>query len=122
MWAGVRTRATPALQGSTQLFQQWQWKPWPSIFDAKSDISITSLRFEHLEALHHAEAYTMLLDLARTEAPISEATMRKLHALVMRDLVDTPGQYRTSAVFISGSEYRPPHRKSDACRWSGTAR
>jgi Fic family protein len=27
----------------------------------------------------------------------------------MHDLVDTPGQYRMGTVFISGSEYRPPH-------------
>jgi len=66
---------------------------------------------EHLEALHHAEAYTLLLDLARADAPIDEAAIGKLHALVMRDLVDTPGQYRTGAVFISGSEYRPPHHR-----------
>src|SRR6266545_2450933 len=66
---------------------------------------------EHLEALHHAEAYTLLLDLARADAPIDEAAIGKLHALVMRDLIDTPGQYRTGAVFISGSEYRPPHHR-----------
>jgi Fic family protein len=66
---------------------------------------------EHLEALHHAEAYTLLLGLARADAPIDEAAIGKLHALVMRDLIDTPGQYRTGAVFISGSEYRPPHHR-----------
>jgi Fic family protein len=64
---------------------------------------------EHLEAIQHAAAYTTLLDLARADAPIDEAAVSQLHALIMRDLVDTPGQYRTGAVFISGSEYRPPH-------------
>jgi Fic family protein len=64
---------------------------------------------EHLEALQHAAAYTLLLDLVRADSPIDEAGIGQLHALVMRDLVDTPGQYRRSAVYISGSEYRPPH-------------
>lgn len=64
---------------------------------------------EHLEALHHADAYTMLLDLARNDAPLDEAAITSLHALALRDLVDAPGHYRTGAVFISGSEYRPPH-------------
>jgi Fic family protein len=46
---------------------------------------------EHLEALHHAQAYSMLLELARTEAPIDETAISNLHALVMRDLIGTPG-------------------------------
>ncbi len=64
---------------------------------------------EHLEAVQHAAAYTLLLDLARADLPIDEAAIGQLHALVMRDLVDAPGQYRSGAVYISGSEYRPPH-------------
>jgi cell filamentation protein, protein adenylyltransferase len=64
---------------------------------------------EHLEAVQHAAAYTLLLDLARAGAPIDEIAIGQLHALVMRDLVDAPGQYRSGAVYISGSEYRPPH-------------
>jgi Fic family protein len=64
---------------------------------------------EHLEALHHADAYALLLDLARNDAPLDEAAITSLHALALRDLVDAPGQYRAGAVFISGSEYRPPH-------------
>jgi Fic family protein len=64
---------------------------------------------EHLEAVQHAAAYTLLLDLARAGAPIDEAAIGQLHSLVMRDLVDTPGHYRRGAVYISGSEYRPPH-------------
>jgi Fic family protein len=64
---------------------------------------------EHLEALHHADAYALLLDLARNDAPLDETAICALHALALRDLVDAPGQYRAGAVFISGSEYRPPH-------------
>jgi len=64
---------------------------------------------EHLEALHHADAYALLLDLGRADTPLDEGAIQSLHALALRDLVDAPGQYRAGAVFISGSEYRPPH-------------
>jgi Fic family protein len=64
---------------------------------------------EHLEALHHADAYALLLDLARSGAPLDEKAICALHALALRDLADAPGHYRAGAVFISGSEYRPPH-------------
>ena len=64
---------------------------------------------EHLEARHHADAYRLLLDLARDHAALDETAICALHALALRDLVDTPGHYRTGAVFISGSEFRPPH-------------
>jgi Fic family protein len=106
LYADLRVRLTyhsNAIEGNTLDLSETQL-----VIEHGLTIGGHTLR-EHLEALHHAEAYTMLLDLARTQAPISEAAMRKLHALVMRDLVDTPGQYRTSAAFISGSEYRPPH-------------
>jgi hypothetical protein len=61
---------------------------------------------EHLEALHHADAYALLLDLARADTALDQAAITSLHALALRDLVDAPGQYRTGAVLISGSEYR----------------
>ena len=64
---------------------------------------------EHLEAINHADAFSFVLDLARREAALDEAALLKLHALITSDLVDTPGAYRTGAVFISGSEHRPPH-------------
>lgn len=64
---------------------------------------------EHLEAIHHAAAYSFVLDLARQDAMLNEAALLQLHALITKDLVGTPGVYRTGAVFISGSEHRPPH-------------
>lgn len=64
---------------------------------------------EHLEAVNHAAAYDLVLDLARREAELDEAALLQLHALIMHDLVGEPGAYRRGAVFISGSEHRPPH-------------
>lgn len=64
---------------------------------------------EHLEAINHAAAYSFVLELAQGEAPFDEAALLRLHALITHELVDTPGAYRRGAVFISGSEHRPPH-------------
>lgn len=64
---------------------------------------------EHLEAINHAAAFTFVRDLAQRDAALDEAALLQLHALITKDLVSTPGDYRTGAVFISGSEHRPPH-------------
>jgi Fic family protein len=64
---------------------------------------------EHLEAINHAAAYSFILELARQEAALDEHALLELHALITKELVGTPGRYRTGAVFISGSEHRPPH-------------
>lgn len=64
---------------------------------------------EHMEAVNHAAAYDFILDLARREAELDEAALLHLHALIMHDLIGPPGAYRRGAVFISGSEHRPPH-------------
>lgn len=67
---------------------------------------------EHLEATNHAAAYSFVLDLAQREGALDEAALLRLHALITNNLVETPGAYRAGAVFISGSEHRPPpHRQ-----------
>jgi len=64
---------------------------------------------EHMEAINHAAAYTFVQDLAQRPEELDEPALLRLHGLIMHDLVDTPGTYRSGAVFISGSEHRPPH-------------
>ena len=64
---------------------------------------------EHQEAVNHAVAYDFVLDLAQREAGLNEAALLQVHALIMHDLIEAPGVYRSGAVFISGSEHRPPH-------------
>ncbi|MFV9505473.1 MAG: Fic family protein [Oscillochloridaceae bacterium umkhey_bin13] len=64
---------------------------------------------EHLEARNHATACSFVQDLAQRDAILDEAALLQLHALITKDLVETAGAYRRGAVFISGSEYRPPH-------------
>lgn len=64
---------------------------------------------EHMEAVNHAAAYDVVLDLAQREAELDQTALLQLHGLIMHDLLDPPGAYRRGAVFISGSEHRPPH-------------
>lgn len=64
---------------------------------------------EHLEAINHAAAFTFVHDLTQRNVVLDEQALLQLHALITKDLIETSGAYRESAVFISGSEYRPPH-------------
>jgi Fic family protein len=64
---------------------------------------------EHLEAINHAAAFTFVRDLAQRDTVLDEVALLQLHALITKDLVESAGAYRRGAVFISGSEYRPPH-------------
>ncbi|NCC36951.1 MAG: Fic family protein [Chloroflexia bacterium] len=66
---------------------------------------------EHLEAINHAAAFTFVRDLAQREAVLDEQALLQLHALITKDLLASSGAYRTGAVFIAGSEYRPPHHR-----------
>jgi Fic family protein len=63
---------------------------------------------EHLEAINHAAAFSFVQDLAQRAVVFDEHALRTLHALITKDLLPTAGAYRSGAVFISGSEYRPP--------------
>ena len=62
------------------------------------------------ETIGHAEAYDYMLGLARqTDLQITENVIKHLHYLFYRRIdMDNAGKYRTSQVYISGSEYIPP--------------
>lgn len=67
---------------------------------------------EHVEATNHAAAYSFVIDLAQRTGALDEAALLQLYALITKDLVEVPGAYRIGAVFIAGSEHRPPtHRQ-----------
>ncbi len=106
LYADLRVRLTyhsNAIEGNTLDLSETQL-----VIEEGVTIGGHTMR-EHLEALHHADAYLVLLELARAEAPLDEAAILALHRIALRDLVDAPGEYRRGAVFISGSEHRPPH-------------
>jgi Fic family protein len=67
-----------------------------------------SLR-EHLEAINHKHAIDFVETLARGAEPLTEHTLRQIHALVLKGIDDeVAGQYRPGHVRISGSEFIPP--------------
>jgi len=79
---------------------------------------------EHLEAINHLHAIRFVEDLASEDEPITEHSIRGLHALVLRTINDDEaGRYRRVYVAITGSEFTPPQAvavpglMSDLARW-----
>lgn len=69
---------------------------------------------DQAEAKNLAEALDFLEELAtQTGRPILESDIRQLHHLVLKGINDdNAGRYRTAAVEISGSAYKPPSPES----------
>lgn len=67
-----------------------------------------SLR-EHLEATNHAEAYDEVRRIVDGHIPITVETILSLHALVLKSLNPTAGQFRLTPVYIRGRDLDLPH-------------
>ncbi len=64
---------------------------------------------EHLEAINHSEATTLLYELVRDRVSLSERLLLELHNLILRGIDrQHAGRYRLSNVRISGSRHIPP--------------
>lgn len=64
---------------------------------------------EHLEAINHYEAVLYIRELAEQGVQLTEAEVRKIHALVLHGIDrDNAGRYRSVPVRISGSRHEPP--------------
>lgn len=65
------------------------------------------------EAVGHGSAYNFMLELARQQSMnITEDTIRKLHRLFYLKVdADQAGQYRSTQIYIPGTEYIPPSPK-----------
>jgi len=86
-----------------------------------------SLR-EHLEAINHKHAIDFVEALATGDEPITEHTIRQVHALILRAIDDRhAGVYRQNQVYIAGSTYVPPGPvevpalMADLVRWLNSA-
>lgn len=64
---------------------------------------------EHLEAINHKEAILFLEDIVKENIPMTEQTIKDIHAIILRG-IDSPnaGVYRKVNVLISGAEHVPP--------------
>lgn len=64
---------------------------------------------EHLEAINHSEAIDFIKGIARRSEPISERTIKDIHAIVLHGIDrENARKYRTVPVMISGSRHIPP--------------
>lgn len=62
---------------------------------------------DHLEAVNHKEAFSLLLTLVKEKAPLSEWTIRQIHSLVLADKPMDKGVYRRIPVMIAGASHKP---------------
>jgi Fic family protein len=64
---------------------------------------------EHLEAINHQYAIRFVEEMAAQDTPVTEHTIRSLHASILRTISDEEaGRYRRAQVRITGSDFVPP--------------
>ncbi len=64
---------------------------------------------EHLEVINHKHAIDWVEASAASHEPLTEHTIRQIHALILRTINDEEaGRYRRISVRITGSNYVPP--------------
>ena len=91
-----------AIEGNTLTLRETQ-----IVIEEGMTIGGHSLR-EHLEATNHAEAFDFLRQLVDRSTPVNSDIILALHALVLKTIDPTAGQFRTSPVYIRGSDVTPP--------------
>lgn len=64
---------------------------------------------EHLEALNHRDAISLLEDIVKNKESFSERLIKDLHAIILRGIdQENAGSYRKNKVLISGAVHIPP--------------
>ena len=64
---------------------------------------------EHLEIINHRDAILFIEDLVSDKEPLSEWSIKNIHALVLKGIDNqNAGKYRTENVVISGAKHIPP--------------
>ena len=64
---------------------------------------------DHLDAVHLSNAWMRTKTLSELHAPVTEAELLDLHALVMGGDDPQAGRYRAVPVFIKGAKHVPPN-------------
>lgn len=62
---------------------------------------------DQLEAIGHKEAFDLVLELAKNQAPMSEKIIKQIHHLILADKKDDRGVYRRTQVYITGAAHVP---------------
>lgn len=64
---------------------------------------------EHLEAINHNEAISMLEEIIADNEELTEMDIKNIHAIVLKGIdSENAGRYRTENVIISGATHIPP--------------
>jgi len=63
---------------------------------------------EILEAKNHPKAIDLIESLVESKNEIDEHVVLNLHKLIMSNIVEDAGRYRTTGVIITGAVFRPP--------------
>ena len=62
---------------------------------------------DHMEAIHHKEAFDYVCELVQNNIPLSENIIKQIHYLVLADNQDDRGVYRRIPVRIMGAKHEP---------------
>ena len=60
------------------------------------------------EARNHPEAIEYIKETTQTKKPITEHTIKHIHELLMREILEEPGTYRTGMITVPGANFSPP--------------
>jgi len=63
---------------------------------------------DHLEAVGHRDAFEYVINIAKSDEPLSERVIKDIHALVLMDDAQNRGKYREMPVKITGALDTPP--------------
>jgi len=63
---------------------------------------------EHLEATNNAEAFDWIWERARAGLRFDHVLLKKIHGMVTKGTLESPGQYRQQQVWIGGAAHVPP--------------
>jgi len=63
---------------------------------------------EHLEATNNAEAFDWIWERARSGLRFDHTLLKKLHEIVTKGTLESPGLYRQQQVWIGGAAHVPP--------------
>jgi len=96
------TYASNAIEGNTLSLRETQL-----VIEEGVTIGGKSIK-EHLEATNHPDAVAFIEELGKTGSEIDEEAVLQLHKLILMDIDDKAGQYRTWGVTIKGAAFMPP--------------
>src|SRR2546426_2984312 len=98
----AHTYHSNAIEGNTLTLKETRL-----ILEQGVTIGGKSLR-EHLEATNNAQAFDWIWGKAKPGLRVDHGTIRALHEIVTRGILESAGRYRKEQVWITGASHVPP--------------